>query len=444
MKIVIIGADAAGMSTAAKVRRGLPDAEIIVLEQTGETSYGACGLPYYIGEVNDDVEKLRIRRPEAFIKSGIDVRLYHRATAVDTHRKTVTAQNVHTGEQVSFAYDELVVATGAAPIVPPIDGIEHEGVFVLKTIADAEAIRAWALQEQVQEVLIVGAGYIGLELAESFVNLGKQVRMIEMAPRPMMVMDADFAPIITDALTRHGVALHTEETVKALRAEGEAVCSVVTDKSEYRAQLVVLSVGVRPNTAFLRESGIAMLRNGALVVDGQMRTSVPHIYAAGDCATVQNKLTGKPVYLPLGTNANKQGKVLGEVLCGKDSTLHGVLGTSMCRVIDVELARTGLNEQEAAEAGIPLKTVQTKAHTRPPYYPGGCELNIKLFYHADSKVLLGAQLAGVEGAAARIEVCAMAVDAGVTCPQLAMSDLGYAPPFNYVWDPVQLAAGMVK
>ena len=443
MKIVIIGGDAAGMSAASKVRRSLPQAQVVVFERTGETSYGACGLPYYIGGVNDDADRIRIRKPEAFRKSGVDLRTFHEAVAVDASAKTVTARNLLTGEQVTESYDELVVASGASPILPPVEGREKEGVFTLKTIADAEAIRAWAEQGAVEDVVIVGAGYIGLELAESFVRLGKRVNMIEMAPRPMMVMDEDFAPLITDALQRHGVTLRTSETVKAVTGD-ERAAGVVTDKGEYPAQLVVLSVGVRPNTAFLRETGAATLPNGAVVVDEQMRSSVPHIYAAGDCATVTNKVTGKPVYLPLGTNANKQGKVLGEVLCGQDARLEGVLGTSMCRVVDLEVARTGLNEKEAADAGIPVQVVKTTAHTKPPYYPGGCELTIKLFCHKETKALLGVQLAGLEGAASRIGMCALAIDASVTCPQLAMADLGYAPPFNYVWDPVQLAAGMVK
>ncbi len=443
MKIVILGGDAAGMSAASKLRRGLPHAQVTVFERTRETSYGACGLPYYIGGVNDDADKIRIRKPEAFLKSGVDLRLAHEAVAVDPTAKMVTARNTETGALVRESYDELVIATGASPILPPLEGRDRQGVFTLKSIADAQAIRDWAERSGVSDVVIVGAGYIGLELVESFVRLRKKVTMLEMAPRPMMVMDEDFAPLITQALERNGVVLRTGEAVKALTG-GDQVTGVITDKGEYPAQLVILSVGVRPNTAFLRETGVDLLPNGAVVVDDQMRSSLPHIYAAGDCATITNKVTGKPVYLPLGTNANKQGKVLGEVLCGQDSRLPGALGTSMCRVVDLEVARTGINEREARDAGIPLRVVSTTAHTRPPYYPGGCELTVKLFFHAHSKALLGAQLAGLEGAAGRIGMCALAIDAGVTAPQLALADLGYAPPFNYVWDPVQLAAGMVK
>lgn len=443
MKIVIAGGDAAGMSAASKVQRSLPDAQVVVFERSEETSYGACGLPYYIGGVNDDTDKIRIRRPDAFRKSGVDLRTHHEVVAVDAAERTVTARDRSTGALVTERYDELVVATGASPIMPPVEEREKMGVFTLKSIADAEAIRTWAERPEVTDVIIVGAGYIGLELAESFIRLGKRVNMIEMAERPMMVMDADFTPLITDALTRYGVVLRTREAVKAISG-GDTVAGVVTDKGEYPAQLVVFSVGVRPNTSFLAGTGVELLRNGAVIVDGQMRSSVSHIFAAGDCATITNKVTGKPVYLPLGTNANKQGKVLGEVLCGQEVRLEGALGTSMCRVIDLEVARTGLNEAEAEAAGIPIQVVKTTAHTKPPYYPGGCELTIKLFCHSETKALLGAQLAGLEGAASRIGMCALAVDAGISCPKLAMADLGYAPPFNYVWDPVQLAAGMVK
>lgn len=443
MKTLIIGGDAAGMSVASKLRRADPAAQVTVFERTLETSYGACGLPYYIGGVNNDADKIRIRKPDAFRASGIDLRLLHEVVHVDAAARTVTAVNLANGEQVTETYDDLVVASGASPVKPPIEGIGLSGVHTLKSIADAEKIRSEAEQPSVRDVVIVGAGYIGLELAESFVRLGKRVTILEMAARPMLVMDEDFTDLILDALARNGVCLKTSECVQAIRGVN-AAASVVTDHGEYPAQMVILSVGVRPNTSFLKDTGVALLKNGAVVVDDQMRSSVPHIYAAGDCATIRNLVTGKQVFLPLGTNANKQGKVLGEVLTGKNTHLDGVLGTSMCRIIDLEVARTGINEREAQEAGIPIKTALTTAMTRPPYYPNGCKLTVKLFCHAENGRLLGAQLAGLSGAASRIGMCAAAITAGMTAKQLAMADLGYAPPFNFVWDPVQLAAGMLK
>lgn len=365
MKTLIIGGDAAGMSVASKLRRADPAAQVTVFERTLETSYGACGLPYYIGGVNNDADKIRIRKPDAFRASGIDLRLLHEVVHVDAAARTVTAVNLANGEQVTETYDDLVVASGASPVKPPIEGIGLSGVHTLKSIADAEKIRSEAEQPSVRDVVIVGAGYIGLELAESFVRLGKRVTILEMAARPMLVMDEDFTDLILDALARNGVCLKTSECVQAIRGVN-AAASVVTDHGEYPAQMVILSVGVRPNTGFLKDTGVALLKNGAVVVDDQMRSSVPHIYAAGDCATIRNLVTGKQVFLPLGTNANKQGKVLGEVLTGKNTHLDGVLGTSMCRIIDLEVARTGINEREAQEAGIPIKTALTTAMNDTP------------------------------------------------------------------------------
>ena len=440
MNIIVIGGDAAGMSAAARLRRGSPGDRVTVFEQSGETSYGACGLPYYISGLNEDADKLRIRKPDSFLAAGIDLRLGHQVLSVDATGKTVTARCVETGKTVTEPYDRLVVAS---PVRPAVSGGDREGVFTLKSIADGQAIRRWAMGPQVRSVVIVGAGYIGMELTEAFVQLGKGVTLIEAAPRPLPLLEDDISCLVTGVLEQAGVALRLEERVTALTG-AQRVEGVVTDRGTYPADLVIFCVGVRPNTEFLAGTGVALLPNGAVLVDDQMKTSVPHIFAAGDCATIQNRITGQPVYLPLGTNANKQGKVLGEVLLGRESTLPGVLGTSMCRILDLEVARTGLNVAEGEAAGIPIRTVRTTAHTKPPYYPGGCQLTVKLFYHADSQVLLGAQLAGREGAASRIGLCALAIEANMTCAQLAMADLGYAPPFTYVWDPVQLAAGMAK
>ncbi len=444
MHIVVIGGNAAGMSAAAKLRRGLSqDDRITVFEQSGETSYGACGLPYYISGLNTEADRLRIRKPEAFIRSGIDVRLFHQVTRIDPGTRTVHAQDLKTGALIAETYDKLIIATGSTPVRPDLPGIGLGSIFTLKTIEEAENIRQAALAATVEHIVIMGAGYIGLELAESFALLQKKVRIIEMAERPMLVMDPEFSIRIAETLAAHQVELLTQERVVAFEGQGQ-VAQVVTDQGRYPADLVVVSVGTRPNTAFLQDLGLERLGNGAIVVDEQMRTSIPDIYAAGDCATIQNKLTHLPVYLPLGTNANKQGKILAEILLGQDKKLAGVLGTSMCRVLDLELARTGLNEAEAAQAGLNCSFVIAEAPNKPPYYPDNSKLLIKLFYETDSHVMLGAQICGREGAALRIATCATAIDAQMTVEQFAVADLGYAPPFTYVWDPVQIVAGLVR
>lgn len=443
-KVVIIGGDAAGMSAASKLRRAKPETQITVYEQTGETSYGTCGFPYFISGANDVADKMRIRRPNEFIKSGIDVKTFHKVTKVDSARKEVTVVNLETGAEKIDAYDKLVVASGAYPIMPPFFGRDLKGIYTLKTIQDAERICAHAVADGTKNVVIVGAGYIGLELAESFWKRKLSVRIIEEAAEPMRIMDREFTARICDTLKRHNVHLHLSEIVHGFQGDGH-VNAVVTNKGEYPADLVVICVGARPCTAFLADTDVQLSSNGAVVVDHKMQTSNPDVYAAGDCALIRNKLTGKNVYLPFGTNANKQGKILGEILGGTDTYLEGVLGTSMCRIIDLELARTGLNMEDAQAAGIPCAFVITDASHTPPYYPETyCQVTVKLFYHPNTHVILGVQMAGEHGAATRIGACALAIDCKMTCEALALADMGYTPPFTYLWDPIQVAASMVK
>lgn len=443
-KVVIIGGDAAGMSAASKLKRLRPDAEIIVYEMSGETSYGACGLPYYISGANDEINRIRIRRPEQFIESGIKVKTFHKVIKVNTKEKSLLVKNLSSGEEITDTYDRLVVASGASPVIPPFQERNLRNIFTLKSINDAENICERAVSKDTKNAVIVGAGYIGLELAEAFWNRGLHVDIIEAESVPMRSMDEEFAEIIKETLKEHGVELHLSERVQSFQGD-EAVQTVVTDKGSYPAELVVICAGVRPNTGFLADTNVILAENGAVEVDERMQSSDPDVFAAGDCATIKNKITGKSVYLPLGTNANKQGKVLGEVLGGKDTKLEGVLGTSMCRVINLELARTGINMADAERAGIPCKFVITDAMNCPPYFPEKhCMVKVKLFYNPENNVVLGAQLAGKYGAGTRIGVCAVAVETGITCEKLAMLDFGYSPTMAAIWDPVQVAAGMVK
>lgn len=441
MKLVVIGGNPAGMSAASRVKRRAPQAEIVVLEATQEVSYGACGLPYYIAGLNDDINKIRIRSVAKFEENGICVKLGTTATGVDFEKKIVNCETAE-GAVMTESYDKLMIATGSSPKVPPIPGIHQEGIMTLKTLQDAEAIKQTILK-QPEHVVIVGGGYIGLELAEAcLLQKVKSVRMVEALDRLLNVFDPEFSECVENELTSHNVHVHTGERVMSFEGSGR-VEKIITDQGEYPADLVLLSIGISPNTRFLGDA-IEKLPNGAIITDEAMRTSVPDVFAAGDCATVWNKLLEKPSFIALGTNANKQGRLAGDSILGKPISFKRALGTSMLRCMNMEFAKTGLGENECIANNIPYKTktVQTGSHAR--YYPDPAVLTVKLVYTPETHKLLGAQIMGRKEAAIRIDTFAIAIDQGMTTEELGFVDLGYAPPFASVWDAVQVAANASK
>lgn len=440
MKYVIIGGNAAGMSAASRVKRKAPESEVIVLEKTFEVSYGACGLPYYVAGLNDSLDLMRIRPVAEFLKAGIDVRLGHTVEHVDFSSKEVVGMDAN-GGVFSLEYDRLLVATGASPRRLKVPGAEKENIFTLKTLEDAERLRK-AIERNPGHVVIVGGGAIGLELAEAcLLQKTKSVRVIEALDQLLPPFDPEFALAAKMELELHGASVCMSETVQSFIGE-EAVAGVVTDKGSYLADIVILSAGVVPNTQFL--DGIETLKNGAILSDQAMRTSVKDVFAAGDCASVWHSVLEKPVYLALGTNANKQGRLAGDSMMDKDVCFDRALGTTMVRCMGLELAKTGLCEREAAQAGLPYKTqtVETRSHAR--YYPDACIITIKLCYRADNHILLGAQLMGKQETALRVDALAVAVDQKMTTEELGFVDLGYAPPFASVWDAIHIAANASK
>lgn len=440
MKFVVIGGNAAGMSAASRVKRRDPSWDVVVLEQSREVSYGACGLPYYVAGLNDDIDLIRIRSVEAFEKSGIRVKLECRAEQVDKDTKTVTYRDA-AGNLQTESYDKLLIATGSSPKVPPIPGIQKAGIYPLKTLEHAQQLKT-ALKNA-KNVVIVGGGYIGLELAEAcLLQKVPSVRIVEALGRLLNVFDPEFGEAVRQELESHGVAVHTGERVVCFEGE-DKVERIVTDKGEYDADLVILSIGVTPNTAFLGDM-LRKLPNGAIVTTPAMQTSVPDIFAAGDCATVWHALLNKSVYIALGTNANKQGRLAGDTVMGKIPSFKRALGTSMLRCMNLEFAKTGLGEGECIENNIPYKTTTVQARSHARYYPDPKMLTIKLCYRADNRVLLGAQIMGEKDAAWRIDTFACAIDQGMTTQELGFLDLGYAPPFASVWDAVAIAANASK
>ena len=410
MKFLVIGGNAAGMSAASRVKRKSPDTEVVVLEQTHEVSYGACGLPYYVAGLNNNLDLMRIRKADQFLASGVDLRLGCDVTGADFTAKTVSYTDEN-GEAHVESYDKLLIATGSSPKVPPIPGIRQKNIFPLKTLDQAAALKL-ALESNPKSVVIVGGGYIGLELAEACI--------LQKVPE-----------------------IHIVERVMSFEGEDDKVTAVKTDKDCYAADVVILSIGVSPNTRFLPE-GIEKLGNGALVTDVSMKTSVLDVYAAGDCASVWSKLLDKPMYIALGTNANKQGRLAGDAVLGKNVRFARALGTSMLRVMGMEFAKTGLGEQECKANGIDYKTTTVESRSHARYYPDPVTLTVKLTYRAADKVLLGAQIAGAKEAAVRIDTFACAVDQGMTTDELGFLDLGYAPPFASVWDAIAIAANASK
>lgn len=440
MKIVVIGGVAAGMSAASKIIRAVKGSQVIVLEKTNEVSYGACGLPYYISDVNEHEDLLRIRKADEFRSTGIDVRLRNEVVSIDFDNKKVQVRDIENNKEYSEDYDKLIIGSGASPILPNLEGKDLENVFVLKTIEDSNKIKD--ASKGLKNVIIIGAGYIGMELVETFKYMNMNVRVIEMADRILPAFDEEITNVIHNHLVEENVDIHVSERVMKLVGENGKVTGVVTDKAEYPADLVIVSVGVRPNTSFVGDK-LETLPNGAIVVNKNMETSIKDVYAAGDCASVYHKVLKKNAYLPLGTNANKQGKLIAELISGNEIDFKGVLGTAMAKIMDLEVGCTGISERQAIAENIEYKTVFITGPSHAPYYPNPTDIGVKLIYDKNKKIL-GAQLVGEQGVALRTDVLATIIWNEMTTDEVAYLDLGYAPPFASVWDVIQIAASAAK
>lgn len=443
MKVVVIGGVAAGMSAASKIKRIDKDTEVVVYEKGGYLSYGACGLPYYVGGFNDDHTKMIARSKEAFEKSGIKTHLHHEVLKVVPEEKKLLVRNYETGDIFIDTYDKLMVSTGAHAVKPPIEGIEKQGIYQLKTLEDGLKLKNIVQNSQIKNVVVVGGGYIGIECVDAFLHMNKNVTCIEFADRILMPFDKEISTLAEDELRNKGAVLKTGEKVVAFKGN-ESVSAVVTDKGEYQADLVVLSIGVRPSTAFLKDTKIHTAPNGALIVDREMRTSIQDIWAAGDCSLVYHKGLEENSFLALGTVANKCGRIAGENIMGAHTKFVGALGSAAIKVCDIELGRTGLGEAEAQRQALKYKTVVVEAYDHPAYYPNPTPIRIKLIYEEGSKILLGAQTAGKKGAVMRVDVFAVAIHNKMTTDELGMTDLVYAPPFAGVWDAVHIACNAAK
>lgn len=444
MKVIIIGGIAAGMSAAAKFKRLSPNDDVVVYEKGDIVSFGACGLPYYVGGFFDDSNEMIARAPEAFREAGVEIHTKHEVTNVDFSNKKVTVKNLNTNEVLEESYDKLMIASGARAIIPPIKNIDLENVVTLKSMDDGNKLRELMSKEENKKIAIIGAGFIGLEAAEAAKHRGKEVTVIQLQDRVLQeVFDKDITDLLEEELRENGVNLLLSETVTELIGDGK-VSKVKTNKREIEADIVILATGVKPNTDFLNCDEIKMIRNGAIVVDKYGRTSVEDVYAAGDCATINSLITDREIYVPLATGANKLGRIVGENLAGQNNSFQGSMASSCIKVMDMEAARTGLSEKEVLNLGFNYKTKFITDMNQTSYYPGRERIYVKLIYDAHTRVILGGQVAGYKDAVQRCNVLAACIYAKMTTEQLGMLDLCYAPPFSRTWDVLNVAGNVSK
>lgn len=435
------------MSAAAKASRIDKEAEIIIYEKGDIVSWGACGLPYYVGDFFQNQNNLIARPVEKFIEAGMNIKIKHEVIDVEPSKKEITVKNLVTGEIFKDNYDKLMVATGARAIIPPIKNISTKGVFTLKEFSDGINLKNHLLDETIQNIVIIGAGFIGVEAIEACINLKKSsIRVIQLDKRVLAEsFDKEITDIMEEEIKNHSnVSLHLEESVLEIIGNNGVVTGIKTNKGEYPADAVILATGVKPNTEFIKDKGVETLKNGALIIDKYGKTNIDSIYSAGDCATVYHSIKRENVYIPLATTANKIGRIVGENLAGKSIEFSGTLGSSAVKVLNLEAGRTGISENDAIKMGIDYKTVFIKDKNQTNYYPGQEDIFVKLIYDADTRVILGGQLIGKKGAVLRVDALAMAIYSKVTVDELGMMDFCYAPPFARTWDILNVAGNVAK
>ncbi|CAM5554124.1 FAD-dependent oxidoreductase [Streptomyces diastaticus] len=443
-RLVVIGGDAAGMSAASQARRLKdPDAlEIVAFERGHHASYSACGIPYWVGGDVDGPDQLVARTPEEHRARQIDLRMRTEVTEIDVAGGRVRSRRLPDGQEVWTGYDKLVIATGARPVRPPLPGIDAPGVHGVQTLDDGQALLDTLRQTGGRRAVVVGAGYIGVEMAEALLRRDYQVTLLNRAPEPMTTLDPDMGELVHEAVTGLGVQLVDEAEVTEIRTDVQGRArAVVTSDAEYPADVVVLGIGVRPETALAEAAGLPLGDSGGLLTDQAMRVrGHSDIWAGGDCVEVLDLVAGRQRHVPLGTHANKQGQVIGTNVGGGYATFPGVVGTAVSKVCDLEIARTGLLEAQAREVGFQFVTVRVESTSRAGYFPGAASMTVKMLAERRTGRLLGTQIVGREGAGKRVDVAAVALTAGMTVEQMTALDLGYAPPFSPVWDPVLVAA----
>lgn len=445
MKIVIVGGVAGGATAAARLRRLDEQAEIVVFERSGFISYANCGLPYYIGDVITDSDQLTLQTPESFhSRFRVSMKVHHEVTALHPEKHMVSVKNLETGEEFQETYDKLILSPGAKPTKPRLPGTDMEKLFTLRTVEDTLRIKDYIQKNHPKSAILAGGGFIGLELAENLRELGMEVTIVQRPKQLMNPFDSDMAAFIHNKMRKHGVKLALGHTVEGFQETQDGVQVLLKEEEHLLADMVVLAIGVTPDTKLAKEAGLELGIKGSILVNEHMQTSVPDIYAVGDAVQVKHYVTGQDALISLAGPANKQGRIAADHICGKDSAYKGSQGSSVIKVFDMTAAVTGVNETNARKAGLNVDKVILSPMSHAGYYPGGKVMTMKVVFEKETYRILGAQIVGYEGVDKRIDVLATAIHAGMKAQDLANLDLAYAPPYSSAKDPVNLAGFMIE
>lgn len=443
-KIIIVGGVAGGATAAARIRRLDEQAEIIVFERSGFVSYANCGLPYYIGGVIQDKEELTLQTPENFRERfRIDVRVRHEVTALHPDKKTVSVKNLKTGEEFEENYDKLLLSPGARPVQPNLPGVGIDNLFTLRTVEDTLRIREFVLKEKPKSAVLAGGGYIGLEVAENLRELGMDVTIVQRPNQVLNPLDYEMATFVHAKMREKGIHLMLGHSVEGFEQKDGKTMVILKDGEPLKTDMVILAIGVAPDTHLAKEAGLTLGIKNSIVVNERMETSVPDIYAVGDAVEVHHRITGQKTLISLAGPANKQGRIAADNICGGNSSYKGSQGSSVIKIFDMTVATTGLNEQAAKQAGIDCDKVYLSPASLASYYPGGTMMTMKVLFEKETYRLLGAQIIGYDGVDKRIDVLATAMAAGMSALELQDLDLAYAPPYSSAKDPVNMAGFMI-
>lgn len=445
MKVVIIGGVAGGATAAARIRRLDEQAEIIVFERSGYISYANCGLPYYIGDTITDPEALTLQTPESFFsRFQITMKVRHEVTAIHAERNVVSVKNLETGAEFEERYDKLLLSPGAKPSLPPVPGTDIDRLFTLRTVEDTFLIKDYINKKKPRSVILAGGGFISLELAENLRHLGMDVTIIQRPKQLMNPFDEDMASFIHSEMRSHGIRLLLGHTVEGFEETENGVRVLLKEEAPLSADMAVLAIGVSPDTRLAEIAGLKLGIKNSIIVNEQMETSVPNIFAVGDAVQVKHFVSGEDSLISLAGPANKQGRIAADNICGKDSRYSGSQGSSIIKVFNMTAAVTGLNEKSAKKAGLSVDKVILSPMSHAGYYPGGKVMTMKVVFEKETYRLLGAQIVGYEGVDKRIDVLATAIRAGMKATDLNELDLAYAPPYSSAKDPVNMAGFMIE
>lgn len=445
MKVIIVGGVAGGASTAARLRRLDEHAEVTIYERSGYISYANCGLPYYIGEVIRDQKDLTLQTPESFYsRFRVEAKVNHEVTGIDPSAKSVTVRNLNTGEEFQDYYDKLVLSPGAKAIRPGIPGIDAKNIFTLRTVEDTFRIHEYIKSTGADSAIVVGGGFVGLEAAENLKHLGLDVTIVEAAPQVLSILDSDMVPQVHGLLRESGIRLLLGSGIAAFEKDGDKTVSILASGEKIPADLVLLAIGVVPDTSLADKAGLKTGIKGSLVVNDKMETSVPNIYAVGDAVEVTHYVTKDKALVSLAGPANKQGRIVADNIAGGDSRYKGTQGSSVLKLFDMTAAATGINERQAKAAGIDFEKVILSPSSHASYYPGGKVMTMKVLFEKQTNKILGAQIIGFDGVDKRIDVIATAIRAGMKATELAELELSYAPPYSSAKDPVNMAGFVIE